>query len=261
MRLNKTELKKILYDFNSYSNRLLQADFEDYLDVLGKFLKYIESTPIIMDYIKDCGECELDLAKEVEEVSGSYGREIFSTGDTEDEEVRNVYGTLKYIVENKINVPYGVAFGYSSSKHYQDKIKGFNERFVMVLIRYIEGYLSKVGIDMGLDDKKVYNVTFLDGLAIIATDHATVTATNQVGLSESDLERLVIAVRNAVEGLTPDEQETVTDSLEVIENEAKAEKPRKGLLKTAVKALQGIKGTVEFGAAVAAIVQFVTPLL
>ena len=34
MKLNRSELKKIIYDFNSISNRLLQADFEDYNDVL-----------------------------------------------------------------------------------------------------------------------------------------------------------------------------------------------------------------------------------
>ena len=50
------------------------------------------------------------------------------------------------------------------------KIKGFNERFVMVLIRHVERYLTKVGIDMGLDDKITYNVTVHNGQAIIASD-------------------------------------------------------------------------------------------
>ena len=83
MRLNRNELRKIQYDFNSFSNRLLQADYEDYTGVLGKFLKYIDDTPIILDYIMDCGSCDWDLAKEVQEVQASYGRMIFSTGDTE----------------------------------------------------------------------------------------------------------------------------------------------------------------------------------
>ena len=54
MRLNKNELRKIQYDFNSFSNRLLQEDFQDYTDVLGKFLNFINSTPIILDYLTDC---------------------------------------------------------------------------------------------------------------------------------------------------------------------------------------------------------------
>lgn len=51
MKLNRTELKKIQYDFNSFSNRLLQADYQDYTDVLGKFLSFINSTEIIKEYI------------------------------------------------------------------------------------------------------------------------------------------------------------------------------------------------------------------
>lgn len=58
--------------------------------------------------------------------------------------------------------------GYSSSDKIQDKIKGFNNRFVMVLLRHIERYLTKVGIDMGLDDKIVYNVTVkMDSLSLL----------------------------------------------------------------------------------------------
>ena len=86
MRLNRNELRKIQYDFNSFSNRLLQANFQDYTDVLGKFLNFINSTPIILDYITDCGQCEWELEKEVKEVQSSYGELIFSIGDTEEEE-------------------------------------------------------------------------------------------------------------------------------------------------------------------------------
>lgn len=53
MKLNKRELRKILYDFNSYSNRLIQANYGDYTGVLQKYLNYLDSTPIITDYIMD----------------------------------------------------------------------------------------------------------------------------------------------------------------------------------------------------------------
>ena len=159
MRLNRNELRKIQYDFNSFSNRLLQADFQDYTDVLEKFLNFINNTPIILDYILGCGQCDWNLEDEIKQVQSSYGRKIFSTGDTEEEEVRNVYAVLQYIADKSIEVHYGIGVGYSSSNKFQDKIKGFNERFVMVLIRHIERYLTKVGIDMGLDDKITYNVS------------------------------------------------------------------------------------------------------
>ena len=71
MKLNRKELRIIQYDFNSYSNRLLQADYDDYADVLRKFVNYIDNIPIISDYIHDCGSCDWDLENEI--LNGSSG--------------------------------------------------------------------------------------------------------------------------------------------------------------------------------------------
>lgn len=261
MRLNRNELRKIQYDFNSFSNRLLQADFRDYTDVLRKFLSFINSTPIIFDYISDCGKCDWDLENEIKQVQSSYGIKIFSTGDTEEEEVRNVYAVLQYIVEKSIEVHYGIGMGYSFSNEFQDKIRGFNDRFVMVLIRHIERYLTKVGIDMGLDDKITYNVTVKDGQVIIATDNANVTATNTVGTDTGELAKLIADVRALLENLSSDEREIASDSLEVIEAEASSNKPKKGMLRAAIAALKGITSITEFGEAVTALSKFVDMLI
>ena len=262
MKLNRKELRKIQYDFNSCSNRLLQANYEDYADVLGKFVNYIDSTPIISDYIHDCGSCDWNLESEVKEVQGSYGRLIFSLGETDSEEIRNVYAVLRYLVENNSSVYLGVAMGYTSSSKWQDKIKGFNERFVMVLIRHVESYLTKVGIDMGIDEKNIYNVTVQNGQAIIANDNSSVMATTNIGATANDIEQLIDAVRTKMDTLTSDEdKEAASESLEVIEAEVISEKPKKSMIKTAIASLQAIKGTVEFGSAVAALIQFVGPML
>ena len=95
---------------------------------------------------------------------------------------------MQYIADKSIEVHYGIGLGYSSSNKYQDTIKGFNDRFVMVLIRHIERYLTKVGIDMGLNDNISYNLTVQHGQAIIATDNANVTATNTVELMPVNLQ-------------------------------------------------------------------------
>ena len=183
-----------------------------------------------------------------------------STPRTE-KEVCNIYAVLKYLVETNNSIYHGVAMGYSSSTKFQDKIKGFNERFIMVLIGHIERYLTKVGIDMGLDDKVVYNVTVHKGQAIIATDNASVTATNYFGVDANKLNKLIAEVQIATSSLAEEDQQTVSECLEVIETEAVAEKPKKGMIKTALSALQTVKGVAEFGAAVATLVEFISPLL
>lgn len=261
MRLNRKELRKIQYDFNSIANRLLQADFQDYTNVLGKFLYYIDSTPIIIDFIIGCGQYVGNIADEVNKVQSSYGRLIFDTGKTDEEEVCIVYTILHYLADSNNSIYHGIAYGYSHSDSYQDKIKGFNNRFVMILIRHVERYLTKIGIDMGLDERITYNVTVEKGQSIIATDGSTVRATNQVGIDNDEISKLIAAVRSASDNLKPEEIEVVEESLEVIQTETSSVKPKKSMLKTAITTLSTIKGVAEFGAAVAALVQFVGELL
>lgn len=256
MKLNRNELRKIIYDFNSISNRLLQAAFEDYNGVLAKFINYIKRTPIINDYVVDCGVCDQDLPNEFQEVRSSYGRCIFSLGDTDEEEVRNIFAILNYIVENKIQIHHTVALGYSSSNKYQDKVKGFNDRVTMVLIRHIERYLTKIGIDMGVDEKVTYSITVQNGQVNIANDNATINATNTNGIDISQCSILIEAVRKSAASLSPDDKETLESSLEVIEEEIQTAQPRKSFLKTAITGIKTIKGTVEFASAVTALIQF-----
>ena len=251
-----------MYDFNSLSNRLLQAGWDDYTGVLAKFIRFLTETVIIHDYIVDCGECDQDMQQEFKEVQTLTA--IFSLGDSDEEEIRNVYAILKYIVENNLNICYGVGRAYSSSSHYQDIIKDFNNRVTMVLIRHIENYLTKVGIDMGLDDKIVYNITVKNGQVNIASDNANITASNTVNTVDiQELSKLISVVKEAAlpDELSDEEKETLESNLEVIEQESKAEKPRKGFLKTAVAGIKTIKGTAEFAAAIAALIQFIQPLI
>ena len=257
MKLNRIELKKVQYDFNSRSNRLLQADYNDYLSVLKKYISFLDNTSIIHDYIVSCGECTQNLDEEFTEVRNGYGRFIFSIGESTEEEVCNVYSILKYITENNILVHYNIAQAYSSSTNFAERIKGFNHRLVMILIGHIESYLTKVGIEMGLDEKIVYNVTVHDGQAIIATDNAVVNANNAVSVNGEELKAIIEKILKNSDDFSPEEKESISESLEVIEAETTSEKPKKSMIKTAVAVLKGLKGTAEFAAAVAELVQFI----
>ena len=262
MKLNRNDLRKIIYDFSSLSNRLLQADFNDYNNVLAKYIKFLCTTDIIYDYIVDCGVCNQDMETEFKTVR--TGRAIFTLGDTVEEEVRTVFAILKYIVENNENVHYGIGMSYSYSKQFQERIKDFNARVVMVLIRHIEAYLTKIGIDMGVDNQIVYNITVKNGQVNIANDQASITASSVVNTIDiHELEELINEVRKKAEienALTDYEKEALYSSLEVIEQEATTQEPRKSVVKTAITLLKTIKGTVEFTAAVMTLIQFLEPL-
>ena len=160
-----------------------------------------------------------------------------------------------------INVAYEIAAGYSSSTKYQDRTKAFNDRVVMVLIRHLESYLTKVGIDMGIDEKVSYNITVTNGQVNIASDNSTINATNNVGSDVEKIASLINDVRVAATGISDEDAETLSDNLEVIEEQVKAERPKKGFIRTALAGLKTIKGTVEFASAVAALTEFLMTAL
>ena len=113
---------------------------------------------------------------------------------------------------------------------------------------------------LGLDDSISYNITVKDGQVIIANDNAVVNATNTVnGVNKDELVELINEIKLAAENsnLSSDDEETVNNSLEVIEEEIAKEKPRKGFIKTAITGLKAIKGTAEFGAAIATLIKFI----
>ena len=145
-------------------------------------------------------------------------------------------------------------------------LKVWNEQYDISLVnaggngnipaRYQDRYQN------GADEQNVFNVTVNKGQAIIANDNASVTATANIGADASELEKLIAAVRDKIGTIASDEdKEAASESLEVIEAEVVSEKPKKSMIKTAMATLQAIKGTVEFGSAAAALIQFIGPML
>lgn len=261
MEININELKKVIYDFNSISNRFLRAEYMECNGLLKKFLYFIENNDLIFDYIRDCGEPTYDVKKEVNEVAESNGRVYFILGDTDKEEVANIYHILKYCVQNNVSI---LRFGrsYTYSTKYNDMVKCFANRVVMVLIMHIEGFLTKIGIDMGMDENIKYSITVNNGQVNLAMNNARIKATQNNGIDMDELKTLIENVKKeAVNISSSDDLESVSESVEVIEHELTQENPRKSLIKTALKCLKAIKGTAEFGAATAALFQFTQTFL
>lgn len=154
---------------------------------------------------------------------------------------------------------------YQYLKRLKD-LKVWNEQYDISLVnaggngnipaRYQDRYQN------GVDEQNVFNVTVNKGQAIIANDNASVTVTANIGADASELEKLIAAVRDKIGTIASDEdKEAASESLEVIEAEVVSEKPKKSMIKTAMATLQAIKGTVEFGSAAAALIQFIGPML
>jgi len=112
-----------------------------------------------------------------------------------------------------------------------------------------------------MDESVKYNITNTGGQVIVATDNALVSATMNNRINLSTLNSLLKKVKDAAINITEDDMTAIYENIEVIENEARQDKPRKSFLKTAITSLQAMKGTTEFAAAVATLVEFIKTIL
>lgn len=96
----------------------------------------------------------------------------------------------------------------------------------------------------------------------IAQDSAEIKAEQKVYVNYSDVEKMLNDIRtNIPKDTSPEDVNTINDSLQIIEDEVKSSEKHPKVLRLAIKTLQGIKGTVEFMAAVSALVAFVQTII
>ena len=264
MEYNRKELKIVEHDFNSISNRLLQSVIDDYPHNLALFMDYINRTEIISEYIKKCGEPDKDITKEVRDVASSYGRLIFDLGDDQEAEVANVYAIISCLNEVDCKPIHGIIRGYApGANHYDDMLRSFNHRVAAVLVNHVDDYLTRIGIEMG-SDEKTFQIEVKDGGIAqinIAQDNASVTATQNNGVDINKLDALIKNLKDNAIDLEYEDRQDVFDSAEVIETEVRSGKPKRGMLITAGNTLKRIAGkvpqAVEFIAAVTEITAFI----
>lgn len=242
MQMNRNELKKICYKFNSKSNRVMRASVSDYLDTLKKYINYLDSTEIISDFINSCGECDLDLADDFAKVSSGELR--FCLGETDEEEVVRAYSILKYLCTKYTDIPRFIMFHYSR-EGLREGVKNFNDSITLVLINHISDYLTEVGIDMGLDENTTFNIK--GGQVNIANDNSTINAVQNNGIDTTELSKLISDMRNSLDkNLSDEEKEEANESIDIIESELKSNNPNEKNIKSHFKFLKRIDSGVKF---------------
>lgn len=233
MELNKKELKKMSHSFNTIANRIMRVAYDEYSMILKKFLAYIETNEIIMEYIHSGKTDEYDAEEDWSLVVGKDGY-MFSFGPTMEEESFQIYCLLNYISENVENPVYSFHSIYRFRK-WQDNVKEFNDRVVLVLINNINDYLTRIGIDMGLDENIIWNVS--GGQVNVANDNAVINATQNNGVEMTEIENLIKNIMDNVYSLEKDNVETIVDSIEMIRDELQKPEPRGKIISNGIKLL------------------------
>jgi len=156
--------------------------------------------------------------------------------------------TIKYLIDSGYlnipkngwadNVPYFASLTYEGEHYLEIEAENIQAKSVMT-----------------------HTVNVSCGQVNIASGHATINANQYQTVDTQALAQLIASVKENIGSLPPIDIEAVNDSLEVIETELIQQSPKKGLLRASLTALQAIKGTTEFAAAVATLVQFVQAII
>ena len=211
----------------------MRVQFDEYGTVLKKFVDYIESNEIIMQYICMGDTGEYDPKTDWDFVVTKEGY-MFDFGPSVEEESFQIYSILKYINEN-IAVPYHSFFSIYGERKWQDNVKQFNDRVVLVLINNINDYLTGIGIDMGFDENIVWNVN--GGQVNIASGNAIINATQNNGVNIAELESIIKNIMDNVSGLDKEVADTIIDSVEMIREEIIKPEPKRNIISSGIKLL------------------------
>lgn len=236
MNLNKKELRKLSFEFNSMANRLLRSSYEEFNHTLRRFLGYIDNIELIKGYVQSCTRDNFDIIKEI---NNNNVRGIIDLGNTDEEEVYTVYNTLLYIAENGFNY-FTIGRRYSGKKSYNEVIKDFNDKFSYILIIHISGYLTKIGIEMGIDEEVNYMITNNGGQVNISRETSTLNAVQNIGTKSDELINLVEEINRLlmVSEISDEQREIIGESVESIHNQLQEANPKKGLIKTCITGLK-----------------------
>lgn len=259
MEIDKKKLKIISLEFRTIANRLINCHWQTGMDLLRKFISYIDTNEVISDYVQSYVNPE-----DFKEYKYQSGVVYTSMGDTKQEEISFTYQFLKYAVDNCKSDMYGdLAWGYA--KEPNDAVKEFCTRIILPFVNYIEVYLTEIGIKIGYDENTQYTINVNGGSPQLnlASGNSKIVATQNIGFDIKQLENIINGIRTATntEGFGNEELEQITDSLDAIKSELTSLQPKKGILRTAVKGLQAINGSAQFLAAIATMVQFVEPYI
>jgi hypothetical protein len=159
--MNKKVIKKVAREFRMYGSRLLSTKYDSGMSDLNRFLNFIESNEIILNFINENNQENYDMKG----ICSSRAWNVkYQLPIEKNKEIAYIYQLLKY---GQSNFESYRAFsgGYGSGNKIQDHIDAFNNEVTKHLVDYIREYLEDVisDIDENIeasegekDEKKIF---------------------------------------------------------------------------------------------------------
>lgn len=243
--MNRVELRKLSLEFRRISSNFLNST-DDTADVnLSRFVNFITENEILKNYISNkIKDVEYDF-EECFDIGCSDWADYKPPKD-EACHIKAAYDYLLFINDNeKVNVR-GQSMRYCwSSRKINDNIQSFIDMAFKPLIDYINDQLSMDMIVLDEEGKTVGGNTFIQQIGTVngSANQQVSGVINSYNTNNDATEILALIDKllpalEKMQNVDADKIDSVKDDLEVVQEQLKAETPKKSRLK---KALDGIK--------------------
>ena len=258
------EYRKTSLEFRRLSSNFLRTTDADNFLYVKRLYAYLNDQKIIQQIINDAiSTSEYDCEQFITENKHSMmrGYEV-NVPINEADHIKALYNLLEELAAMEDKRLYGIAVGFVSHKGFNETIQNFLDKMFKPLIDFITDSLSKemMVLEQNMPTSK-FNQHIENNYGT-ANAGELISSTQNSGIDISELSKIIETIKHTSSLLeNVEDKETVQEYIEVIETELNNKHPKKSLLKTAMTGLKAIKGSVEFSAAIVAIIQFIQSIL
>ncbi len=242
LQIDRKQLKQLSLEVRDIASRLINSDWEDADANLVRFLNFIDSDPIISDFIARHNHQEFDISS----IRAERGyHEPYPVPTDTSGEIAFTYQLLKSAIRGYM--PYlDLSRGYGTGTKHRDHVAAFNQRVVRPFVSHITRYLRSLMDEAGPQDSDTTSVHIQSVQQFnLAQGNSRIYAVNL-----ADAQDLANAAQRflgllAQEDLPEDKRQELTEIAAFALEESNSTRPKRSLLKTLGGNLTSLMGNVK----------------
>jgi hypothetical protein len=245
--ITTNKLRKLSLEFRTIASRLLRTDFREGMDNLNRFIAFIDSDPLIYDYIQQNQTKTFDIEFII---AGLGYHDIYPIPSSKQDEIAFTYQLLNYGLE-QMNDYFQLCQRYGFGTKIQDHVDSFNKSVVAPFVQHINSYIEGLMIDVGIEEHKSISIQVTGGTIgqmNFADDNSSIVATSYLNQSEiSNFNHNIEIFMSALDKEEFQSKEEIKDIVTASQEEVNSGKPKKGLLLSYLESLRNFVSTMKDG--------------
>ncbi|PZO40843.1 MAG: hypothetical protein DCF19_11075 [Pseudanabaena frigida] len=251
----KLEIEEILREFRQIASDLIHMNSYDEMSYLKRFINFIESKPIIFDFIQDNNRVRQFEIERVIDSCVQLVHTYVQIPKGKNEEIAFTYQLLKYGLE-KFNAYYVFTIQIPAYGSREEGVLKFNKTIVSYFCNHIDHYLTTMLNKLGADEQSYLNSTtqnlnFNGNVGAVQTGNHNIAHVTQNNYSSQSLVDAAKEIQELLENLAQiyptntlsDKMVVVTKAVEQIENNRSLKERTVGALKSA--GVEGFKELID----------------